>query len=185
MMATTDVLFTAEEYLRLPESGSPTELVRGRIVPLNVPNFRHGKLCARLATLLTCYAEERQLGHVLSNDAGVVTEREPDTVRGPDVSVYSYARVPKGADPAGYPDAVPEVAIEVRSPTDRWPKVLEKVSEYLNAGIDLVYVVDAQSQSVFPYTAEQPRRPLSGDDELTFPAPLDGLRFTARRLFES
>lgn len=184
-MATIEVLLTAEEYLRLPDDGCPTELVRGRIVPMNVPNFRHGKLCARLAMLLAYYSEERQLGHVLCNDAGVVTEREPDTVRGPDVSFYSYARVPKGADPAGYPDVVPEVAIEVRSPTDRWAKVLEKVSEYLKAGIELIYVVDAQSQSVFVYSPDRPNAILGGDDELTFPPPLDGLRIPVRRLLEA
>lgn len=96
-----------------------------------------------------------------------------------------YSRIPEGADPAGYPDVVPEVAIEVRSPTDRWAKVLEKVSEYLNAGVDLVYVVDAHSQSVIAYTADQPNATLSGDDELTFPPPLDGLRIRVRWLFDS
>lgn len=183
-MATIEALLTAEEYGRLPDNGCPTELVRGRIILMNVPNFQHGKICARLAMLVAHYAEEHQLGHVLSNDAGVITERAPDTVRGPDVSFYSYARIPKGAAPTGYPDVVPEVVIEVRSPTDRWAKVLGKVGEYLNAGIALVYVVDGQSQSVFAYSAEQPNTTLGGDDEMTFPAPLDGLRIPVRRLFE-
>jgi hypothetical protein len=39
---------------------------------------------------------------VLSNDTGVVTERGPDTVRGADISFYSYARVPKGPLPDRY-----------------------------------------------------------------------------------
>jgi Uma2 family endonuclease len=184
-MATTEMLLTVEDYLRLPDNGCPTELVRGRIVPLNVPNFRHGKLCNRLGRLLGNYADEHNLGHVLNNDAGVVTERAPDTVRGPDVSFYSYSRVPQGADPTGYPNVVPEVVIEVRSPSDRWAMVLAKVSEYLNAGVDLVYVVDGQSLSVFAYTADKPNATLSDDDELTFPPPLDGLRFRVRRLFEA
>lgn len=181
----TFALLTAEEYLRLPENGCPTELVRGRIVPMNVPNFRHGKICARLASLLTHYAEEHQLGHVLCNDAGVVTQRDPDTVRGPDVSFYSYARIPKGAEPGGYPGVVPEIAIEVRSPTDRWAKILGKVSEYLTAGVDLVYVIGGQSQSIFAYTADEPSTSLGIDDEVAFPAPFDGLRLPVRRVFES
>ena len=151
---------------------------------MNIPNFQHGKLCARIGRLVGNYSEERSLGHVLSNDSGFVTERDPDTVRGPDVSFYSYSRIPRGADPAGYPVVVPEVAIEVCSPTDRWAKVLAKVSEYLNAGVDAVYVVDAQSESVFAYTANQPSTTLTGDDELTFPPPLDSLRIAVRRLFE-
>lgn len=183
-MATIETLLTAEEYLRLPDDDDrPTELVRGRIVTLNLPSFRHGKFCARVSRLLGNYAEEHDLGHVLSNDAGVVTQRDPDSVRGPDVSFYSFSRVPNGADPTGYPSVVPEVAVEVRSPTDRWAKILEKVSEYLNAGVDLVYVVDAQSQSVIGYTADQASVTLQGDDELTFPPPLGGLRISVRRVF--
>ena len=185
-MATIETLLTAEEYLRLPDGdGRPTELVRGRIVTLNLPNFRHGKFCARVSRLLGNYAEEHGLGHVLCNDAGVVTQRDPDSVRGPDVSFYSYFRIPKGAEPAGYPKVMPEVAIEVRSPTDRWAKILEKVSEYLNAGVDLVYVVDAQSQSVVGYTADQASVTLRDEDLLTFPPPLDGLRITVRRVFDA
>jgi Uma2 family endonuclease len=151
---------------------------------MNVPNFHHGLLCNRLGRLVGNYAEDHQLGYVLNNDAGVVTERDPDTVRGPDVSFYSYSRVPRGTIPAGYPNVVPEVAIEVRSPTDGWPKVLAKVSEFLNAGVNLICVVDAQSQSVFAYTATQPGTTISGNEELTFPTPLDGLRIPVRRLFE-
>ncbi|HQU43461.1 MAG TPA: Uma2 family endonuclease [Pirellulales bacterium] len=183
-MATIETLLTAEEYLALPDNGCPTELVRGKVIPMNVPGFHHGELCAGVAGPLWQFAKQRQLGHVITNDSGVVTERGPDTVRGPDVSFYSYSRVPKGVSPAGYPNAVPEVAVEVRSPTDRWPKVLAKVSEYLDAGVDLVYVVDAQSRTVFAYTADQPGTPLGLGAEMTFPPPLDGLRIAVRDVFE-
>ncbi len=49
----------------------------------------------------------------IGNDAGVITERDPDTVRGADVAFYSYRRVPKDAEPEGYPDAIPEFVFEV------------------------------------------------------------------------
>jgi Uma2 family endonuclease len=41
-------LLTAEEYLRLPDSDRPTELVRGRVVAMNVPKPRHGQVCSRV-----------------------------------------------------------------------------------------------------------------------------------------
>lgn len=183
-MGTIATLLTAEEYLELPDNGCPTELVRGTVVPMNIPSFRHGKLCTSVASPLWQYVKLHQLGHVLSNDSGVVTERDPDTVRGPDVSFYSYSRIPKGADPAGYAQVAPEIAIEVRSPTDRWAKVLAKVSEYLNAGVEVVYVVDAQSRSVFAYRDDQPGTPIAHDADWNFPPPLDGLRIPLRELFE-
>src|SRR5690242_16738431 len=111
-MATNERLLTAEEYARLPDSGVPTELVEGRIVEMNVPNFRHGWLCIRIGKLLATYVDERDLGYVLGNDAGMVTERDPDTVRGPDISFFSYSRIPNGADPDGYAEVAPEVVFE-------------------------------------------------------------------------
>lgn len=184
-MATIERLLTAEEYAQLPDNGVPTELVRGRIVEMNVPNFRHGWLCIRIGRLLGNFVADRDLGYVLGNDAGMITERGPDTVRGPDISFFSYARVPKGADPDGYAEVAPEVVFEVGSARDRWPKILQRVSEFLNADVLTVYVVDAKKETVTVFDADSdpPGRTLKGDDELTFPEPLGGLRITVREIF--
>ena len=40
-MATAEALLTAEEYYLLPDDGQPTELVRGRVVPVNMPSPSH------------------------------------------------------------------------------------------------------------------------------------------------
>ena len=82
-------LLTAEEYLQLPDRGVPTELVRGKVVEMNVPTPRHGQICAKVARIVGHYADEHGLGHVLTNDSGVLTERDPDTLRGADVAFYS------------------------------------------------------------------------------------------------
>src|ERR1041385_6149276 len=111
-MATTESLMTAEEFLLLPDPGRPMELVRGRIVMMNVPYYRHGKICSRIDRFLGNFVEDHDLGTVVSNDAGVVTERGPDTVRGADVAYYSYHRIPKDVDPEGYPDVSPELVFE-------------------------------------------------------------------------
>src|SRR5262245_39441414 len=116
-MATAEVLFTAENYQLLPDSGRPTELVRGRIVTMNMPHPRHGYFCGKIVRLLGNFVERHDLGWVMSNDSGVVTERDPDTVRGADVAYYSFNRLPKGKLPQGYLSVVPELIFEVRSPT--------------------------------------------------------------------
>lgn len=182
-MSTIERLLSADEYARLPENGVPTELVRGRIVTMNVPSFRHGVLCTRIGQLLANYVRDHDLGYVLCNDAGMVTQRDPDTVRGPDVSYFSYSRIPKGAPPDGYPDVAPEVVFEVRSPGDRWAKILERVSEFLAAGVIIVYVVDAKKESVRAFDADDPGRTLREGEDLTFPAPLNDLRIPVRELF--
>src|SRR5262245_41999158 len=131
----TPTLMTAEEYERLPDSGTPTELVRGHVVTMNPPFPFHGYVCGNIAFYVRGYTEPQELGRVFINDSGVITEREPDTVRGADVAIYSYARLPKGALPKrGYLQVVPDLVFEVRSPDDRLPQLLAKVAEYLAAG---------------------------------------------------
>jgi Uma2 family endonuclease len=178
-----DKLLTAEEYGRLPDLGRPTELVRGRIVEMNDPYPRHGQICALVAHLIQQYLDSHDIGHVMSNDAGVVVERGPDTVRGPDISFISYRMVPKGPLPAKYLDVAPELILEVRSPTDRWAKVLQKVAEYLTAGTEIVCVIDPESETVQSHFADKPTETLSGNDELSFPNLLPGFRVPIQRFF--
>ncbi|MBY0527501.1 MAG: Uma2 family endonuclease [Gemmataceae bacterium] len=183
-MAVAEALITAEEYRVLPDNGQPTELVRGRIVPRNMPTTRHGYYCARIARLLGNFAEEKDLGRVISNDSGVVTERGPDTVRGPDVAYYSYARLPKGPIPDGYAPVSPELVFEVRSPGDRWSAILAKVSEFLNAGVLVVCVLDEQTHSLNVYRPDEAPHGLREDDEFSLPDLLPGFRIVVRRFFE-
>ena len=89
MASVPQPLLTAEEFGRRPDPGYPEELVRGRIVRMPPPNRRHGQVCSRVVRVLGAYVDEQDLGHVLSNDSGVITERGPDTVRGPDVAFYT------------------------------------------------------------------------------------------------
>jgi Uma2 family endonuclease len=126
-------LLTAEQFAKRPDPGYPEELVKGRVVPLPIPKPRHGEICANAIQMLGGHIESLELGR-LCNDTGVITERGPDTVRRADVSYYSFARVPKGPLPDRYLDIPPDLVVEVLSPSDRWPKVLAKVAEYLDAG---------------------------------------------------
>jgi Uma2 family endonuclease len=89
-MATAEALLTAEEFGRRPDPGFPEELVQGKIVTTPPPKPRHGQVCKMVIRILDRYADEYDLGHVLSNDSAVITERDPDTVRGADISFYSY-----------------------------------------------------------------------------------------------
>jgi Uma2 family endonuclease len=183
-MTTTAALLTAEDYFQLPDTGQPTELVRGRVVTMNLPTPRHGQICLKVGRLLGNYAEDHDLGHVVSNDSGILTDREPDTVRGGDLAFYSYAKVPKGPLPQGYLNAVPELVVEVRSRTDLWKKVIAKVAEYLQAGVLTVCVLDEQTCTAQLFFAEELPRTLTDSDELTFGEIVPGFRVVVGRLFE-
>jgi Uma2 family endonuclease len=184
MATVTEPLLTAEEYARLPDRGVPTELVRGKIIEMPPPYPYHGLVCLKVGRLVADFVEGHDLGYVVSNDAGVITERGPDTVRGADISFYSYERVPKGQFPRGrYLSVAPELVFEIRSPSDRLPAVLNKIAEYLLAGVLVVCVVDTENQSVQIYQGNELPRTLEGDDELTFPDLLGDFRIAVKQLF--
>jgi len=183
-LATEERLLTADEYAHEADRNLHTELVRGRIVAMNMPTPRHGQICVTLIRLLDAFVREHDLGHVIGNDSGVITHRGPDTVRGADVAFYSFSRVPRGPLGRGYLPVFPEVVFEVRSPTDRWGAILTKVGEYLIAGVSAVCVLDEMTQTARVYEAVDPERVFGIDEELVLPAPLDGFRITIRRFFE-
>ncbi len=151
---------------------------------MNIPAPRHGQICVKIISLVHPHIDSNKLVHLLSNDSGVRTERGPDTLRGADVSFYSYSRLPPGRLPQGYLDVVPELVFEVRSPTDRWSKVLAKVAEYLDAGVTVVCVLDQVSEAVQVFRNEELRVTLHNSDELHLPDVLGDLRVRVQRFFE-
>jgi Uma2 family endonuclease len=183
-MATVETRLTAEEFGQMPDDGRRTELVRGRIVELPPTRSRHGKICNKAGRLLGNFADDHDLGHVMNNDSGVVTERGPDTVRGADVVFYSYDRMPKNSIPETYPTVAPELVIEVRSPSDRWKDINAKVAEYLHVGVLVVCVLDPELRTARLSYSGQLDRTLGPDEELTFPECLPGFRALVRSFFE-
>jgi Uma2 family endonuclease len=184
MATATTALITAEEYLRMTDIDGPTELVRGEIEVLNQPTPRHGKVCNKIGRVLGNFVDEHDLGHVISNDGGIITERNPDTVRGGDVWFISYQKAPRGGLDDGYLSAPPDIVVEVLSKSDRWPRVLQKVAEYLNVGVPVVCVLDSRNRTARLYFADAPEIVLSRDDELTFPNQLPGFSVRVGDLFE-
>jgi Uma2 family endonuclease len=177
-------LMTAEQFGKRPDPGYPEELVRGRVVSISPPFRRHGQVCSKADRIIGSYVENLDLGHVLTNDSGVITERNPDTVRGADVAFYSFDRLPRGALPASYGPELPELVIEVLSPSDRWPRVLAKVAEYLEAGVTFVVVLDDEHRQTHVYAADEPVRVLNSDSELALPDVLGEFRVRVAKFFE-
>lgn len=151
-------LLTLDDYLTLPDDGRRTELVRGVVVEVPSPKPKHGYFCGNIAGELRQFVRSRNLGRVVTNDSGVVTERNPDTLRGMDVAFYSFARVPAGEPPDGYWPA-PELVFEVLSPANTKKAMSAKVAEYHAAGVLVVCVLDPDAGvlAVFPHD-ELPRR---------------------------
>jgi Uma2 family endonuclease len=185
IMATVTSLLTAEQYMALPDSfDGPTELVKGELVTMPPPRPRHGEICMQIGYLLRRYFEDHPLGRVVCNDSSMITERDPDTVRGPDVAYYSYERVPKGPLPDGLLPVAPELVFEVRSPSDRWGDLHTKVAEYLNVGVNVVCVLDNDTRAAHLFFADREPQVLGAEDEFSLPDVLGEFGVKVARFFE-
>jgi Uma2 family endonuclease len=174
---------TAEEFGSLPDADCVMELVRVVVVRKPLPGARHGALCSNTVLLVGNFAEDKGLGRVLCNNAGIITERDPDTVRGPDISYFSYERLPEGPLPEGYSEQSPEIVWEVLASDDRWTDIMRKTTEYLKAGVLAVCLLDSELETAWLYFADAPPRKLTENEAMTFPGILEGFSEPLSRFF--
>ncbi|MBY0232628.1 MAG: Uma2 family endonuclease [Gemmataceae bacterium] len=172
-------LLTAEEFCRRFADGR-RELVRGVVKESPMPWTVHGIICALMARLLGNFVADRGLGRVLGNDTFFITRRSPDGVRGMDVAYISYARFPRGPFVDGPLAVAPELVVEVRSPSD----LFAKVDEYLEAGVLVVVIVDADSRTVSTYRPGTNRTTIPEGGTLELPDVLPGFSVAVSALFE-
>jgi Uma2 family endonuclease len=152
----TTALITADEFARMSFDG-PVELVDGEIVEMTRPGGVHGVTCANCAFILETWVREAARANrwmCVINDTGVVTKRDPDTVRGPDVFIIRRDRLPGGTIPAGNFPVAPELCVEVKSPHDRWSEIVQKAGEYFGVGVQELWVIDPLARRVHIYFAD-------------------------------
>jgi Uma2 family endonuclease len=130
-------VITDQELLRLPKDGQKYEVVDGELC-VSPAGWRHERVVARLLTRLGTFVEQHRLGTVVGSNALFVLPS--GNRRGPDVSFVRTGRLPP--DDAVFPALVPDLAVEVVSPDDSAREVLDKVGEYLQAGVRLIWVID-------------------------------------------
>ena len=167
MTTTTEArLLTADDLLRLDSDGVRGELIRGVLCETMPTGQEHGEIAALLTAELVVFARARALGRVTTSDAGVWLERDPDTVREPDVAFFSAARVPPGVRVTGYSEVAPDLVVEIASPNDSRREVHDKAHMWLSHGVRLVWVVHPETRTVDVYQADGDAATLGEQDSL-------------------
>jgi Uma2 family endonuclease len=179
MSTTITSRMTAEEFFEWanrPENRDRHfELERGEVVEMSRPGERHGFICNNVGRILGNFTFARRKGYVCSNDTGLLLERAPDTVRGPDVVLYEDSRRYDELNPK-YSERRPTLAVEVLSPSDLWGKVTNRINRFLTCGIPMVWLVDPEGRTVTIYRPGQLPQVVEGQDELTGLDVLSGFR---------
>ncbi len=140
-MAEPKTLMTAEELERLPGDGHPYELVRAELRTMAPAGPAQGVVAALTCARLVAHVEPRGLGYVLTADPGFFLERDPDTVLAPDVAFIAAERFSAGRPPPGFADVMPDLVVEVVSPSQTGAEVRDKVRAWLEAGVRLVWAI--------------------------------------------
>ncbi|MCY3920122.1 MAG: Uma2 family endonuclease [Chloroflexi bacterium] len=153
MTTTETTLLTADELLRLSARGVRGELIRGVLYETMPAGELHGKIVMRLGGALFGFVEPRGLGTLVASDSGVWLARDPDTVREPDIAFTSVQRLPLDAWNTGYSEVVPDLVVEVVSPSDSPRELHDKARMWLSHGVRLVWVVHPATRTVDAHSA--------------------------------
>lgn len=184
-MAITKVLLTAEDLFDLPHDGRRYELVKGELQEMAPPGGPHGTIQFGIGHLFAKYIEDRNLDFLVGVESGVILQRAPDTVRGPDVYVIDGSRLNKPELPEGYLSFVPDIVVEVISPGDRAGEIQERIQLWLDAGVRLLVIVYPRTRSVTAYRGHADVRTYRGDDDFDTEPVLPGFRCPVSQLFKT
>jgi Uma2 family endonuclease len=179
---------STEELWSLPDDGKDRELIRGELreKPMTKRNRWHSRVLIRLAYFLEAWLEKQPepRGQVLGGEAGVRLQRDPDTTVGIDLTYISaevLARTPEGTPWAEGP---PVLAVEILSASDTHEDVVEKVSDYLAAGVALVWIVDPDFETVRVHQAGAAPELFNARQELAGDPYLPGFRVAVADIFK-
>ena len=176
-------LMTAEELFRLGDDVRG-ELIRGVFCETMSAGEEHGGIVMNLGIELGAFIKPRRLGRLVGSDAGFLLERDPDTVREPDLAFTSAERRTLGVRNKSYAEVVPDLVVEVRSPTDTRRAVHEKALMWLSYGVRLCWAVYPDTRTIDVYRADGAVTTLGEADTLDGGDVLPGFTYAVSAVFE-
>lgn len=178
----TKAQYSPEDLLALSD-GERYELVDGNLVERNVSAIS-SDVAMELGSLLRTHCKANRPAWVLGADCGYQCfPGHTNKVRKPDVSVILRERLPLEQASRGFVTIAPDLVVEVVSPHDLAYDLEQKVQDYLDAGVKLVWVVNPPTRTAFVYRADGSIVGLRASEELDGESILPGFRCKVESLF--
>jgi Uma2 family endonuclease len=169
-------LLTADDLAALPDDDFQYELDGGELIVMAPAGEGHGRAEGDLYGLLYIQVKKLRLGRLYPSDTGFVLTDDPATVRCPDIAFVRQGRLPLPTrGKAGYILGAPDLAIEIRSPSQSPADLQRKVQQYLAAGTAAVWVLRPARRQAQIHEQGKPVRTISKDGHLEA-AILPGVR---------
>lgn len=174
---------TEEDALRAESrSNRLCELIDGTLVEKTV-GWYESRLAGVIFGILEQFSREHRLGFV-TGESGL-TRVEPGQLRMPDVSFYSWSHFPDHRPPAGQVlNVVPDLAVEVLSPSNTRKEMERKRKEYFLGGTTLVWEVNPIKKAVRVFTAPDESRLVREKGTLDGGIVLPGFKLSVAELFQ-
>ncbi len=179
-MLTTKKL-TLQEYLAIPQDDNYCELVDGQAIPKMSPKRFHSRVTVALCLLFNEWIEDR--GEIGIEWAVILKRKGQDWVPIPDLLYISYDRLSLERFEDEACPIAPELVIEIISPGQSFGDLSEKATDYLQAGVDRVWLIDSHSKSVTIFYPDAPPQTKREDDSLQDEL-LPGLELTVQQIFQ-
>jgi len=188
---------TTADLLAMPDDGMERWLIKGELrekypdfekgTPMTVRNRFHCATTAFISTQLNIWSstQPKPRGLVCDGEAGVVLGGASESTVGVDVVYISPEVRAAQSNDSTVIEGVPVLAVEVLSPTDTTKLVHEKISEFLNAGVALVWIVDPYQQTVTVYQRTAKPRMYNTDEVITAEPHLPGFRVPVINFFDN
>ncbi len=124
---------------RLEYKDERFELINGELITMSPVNNLHGILAVDIAYFIKAYTLETEAGTV-GTERGFYPAKDRSTLLAPDVS---YIRKGRQQDPRAetFIGFMPDLAVEIASPSNTLAELREKAAIYLRNGSRLVWLV--------------------------------------------
>ncbi len=175
---------TSDDLLRLYSEGVRGELVRGELCETTPSGGEHGEIVMNLGFMLGTFIRPRRLGRIAGSDTGVLLECNPDTVREPDLLFVSAEKLPLDVRVTGYYEVVPDLVVDVKSPSDSRREVYDKARMWQSFGVRLVLAVFPDTRSIDVHSKDGSTTTLYEDDTLYGGEALPGFSCSVKAIFD-
>jgi Uma2 family endonuclease len=142
---------TAAQLALMPDDGLRYALIEGELTMMSPAGGRHGRVAVRLNKLLAIHVDDNALGATFAAGTGFRIAVNPDTVRAPDGAFVRQEKMDALEDDSGFLPFAPDLAVEVVSPTDFFAAVESKAFAWLDAGTQLVLILEPESKTAHVY----------------------------------
>ncbi|CAA9529939.1 MAG: hypothetical protein AVDCRST_MAG73-871 [uncultured Thermomicrobiales bacterium] len=181
-MSVTTRLYTVEALMEMP-GDEPWELWEGELQQVGGAGGEASGIAGEIFVALHPFVRRGTLGLLTGADGAYILARDPDTVVVPDVGFVRWDRLPGGIRPKGPIPVPPDLAVEVRSPTDRPGRINAKLIRYRRAGVPLVWAVEPDRRLVLVYVRGELVAELGDGGVLDGGDVLPGFALTVTEIF--